>query len=495
MNVHGYNKIIFKGPWELKVLYLVKTLCMLFLLLLCQSAAADIFWLFRESDGSTNWQYVANFTSNILIVALTATSIRLYFSRRQSRRYNAELEAIRSQLEQRVEERTATLDKSNQMLKSEISEHRKTTQQLQQSEAYINSILQSMPLMLVGLSEQNKITQWNQRAEIISGVTSDKALGCDLWEIYPAITITPNQVKQAQQQNKVITIKYSQRGQYHFDITIYPLQKEHETGVVILLDDVTQRAKNENMLIQRDKMSAMGEMASVMAHDISIPLKAIIKDIKTVRQGLVDEPQDNEEISELLEDAIIRGQQANSVISNLLNFSASGGGEKTLSSIPDIVNHSIELANDVLSVTADLRFSDIVVNTNYAEDLPDNPCYVTELKQVFLSLFRHSCYALDEIDELDHKPEINIDVSLSFDDLWIRIQHNGKHIDLEDQMTIFEPFNQDQVQDSNVMLNAGMHLSFSHFIITEQHQGQIAVTSNPDEGTTFHIQLPTHPIN
>lgn len=475
------------------ILYLVKTLCTLFLLLFCQSAAADFFWLFRESDGSTNWQYVANFTGNILVLALAVTSIRLYLSRRQSRRYNEELELIRSQLEQRVEERTATLDQSNQMLKEEISGHRKTTQQLQQSEAYINSILQSMPLMLVGLSEQNKITQWNQRAEIISGVSSDKAMGCDLWEIYPAITITPNQVKQAQEENKVITVKYSQRGQYHFDITIYPLQKEHETGVVILLDDVTQRAKNENMLIQRDKMSAMGEMASVMAHDISIPLKAIIKDIKTVKQDLVDKPDNREEISELLEDAIIRGQQANSVISNLLNFSASGSGERKLSSIADIVTHSIELANDVLSVTADLRFSDIVVNTNYAQDLPEIPCYFTELKQVFLSLFRHSCYALDEIEELDHKPEINIDLSMSYGDLWIRINHNGKEISLEDQKTLFEPFNQDQ--DSNDMLSAGMHLSFSHFIITEQHQGQIAVTSSPDEGTTFHIQLPTHQIN
>ena len=141
------------------ILYLVKTLCTLFLLLFCQSAAADFFWLFRESDGSTNWQYVANFTGNILVLALAVTSIRLYLSRRQSRRYNEELELIRSQLEQRVEERTATLDQSNQMLKEEISGHRKTTQQLQQSEAYINSILQSMPLMLVGLSEQNKITQ------------------------------------------------------------------------------------------------------------------------------------------------------------------------------------------------------------------------------------------------------------------------------------------------------------------------------------------------
>jgi len=464
-------------------------------MLLCQSANADIFWVFREPDGSTNWQYIANFSSSILILTLTFAAVRLYFSRRKTHRYNRELEEIRTQLELRVAERTATLNESNQLLKEsnqalevEVAEHRKTTQQLQQSEAYINSILQSMPLMLVGLNQQNQITQWNHRAEIISGVSSDAAKGGDLWKIYPAITITPEQVKQAQEENKTITVKYSQRGQYHFDITIYPLRKERETGVVILLDDVTQRAKNENMLIQRDKMSAMGEMASVMAHDISIPLKAIIKDIRTVRQSMAGGSIDAEALNELLEDAIVRGQQANSVISNLLNFSASGGGEKTLSSIASIVDQSLELASDVLSVTADLRFGHIKVNTSYAEDLPDIPCYVTEMQQVLLSLFRHSCYALGNVDDLNYVPEINIQVSLCYDNLWIRVQHNGKSISLEDQKTLFEPFSHGG--DSKAVLNAGMHLSFSHFIIAEQHQGQIAVTSNADEGTTFHIQLP-----
>ena len=469
-------------------MYLAKTLCTLLLMLLCQSVYADIFGAFREADGSTNWQYVANFTGNILIIALTITAIRLYFSRRQARKYNQELEAIRSELEQRVKERTATLDKSNKMLKVEIDEHRVTTQQLQQSEAYINSILQSMPLMLVGLNEQNKISQWNHCAEIISGISSEKALGFDLWEIYPAITITRDQVTQAQEENKVITVKYSQRGQKHFDIIIYPLQKEHETGVVILIDDVTQRAKNENMLIQRDKMSAMGEMASVMAHDISIPLKAIIKDIEIVRQGIVDDPTDTDGLSEQLEDAIIRGQQANSVISNLLDFSTSGGGEKALDNMASIVDRSIGLANDVLSVTADLRFGHVKINRNYADDLPLIPCYATEMQQVLLSLFRHSCYALSDIDS-SNSPEINIDISVAYDDLWIRINHNGTCINLEEQMTLFEPHNQED--NSKKLLNPGMHLSFSHFIVTEQHQGQIAVTSNPDEGTTFHIQLPT----
>ena len=150
------------------------------LIFFCQSAYADIFWFFRENDGSTNWQYIANFVGNSLIVALAITSIRLYFTRRQARKYNNELEAIKSQLEQRVADRTKTLNKSNELLKTEVADHKKTTGQLQQSEAYINSILQSMPMVLIGLDHNNKITQWNNQAEVVSGVKFEKALGADL---------------------------------------------------------------------------------------------------------------------------------------------------------------------------------------------------------------------------------------------------------------------------------------------------------------------------
>jgi signal transduction histidine kinase len=229
-------------------------------------------------------------------------------------------------------------------------------------------------------------------------------------------------------------------------------------------------------------------MASIMAHDINIPLRAILKDVQTVRLGLTDEPIDGMGLNELLEDAMIRGQQATSVISNLVHYSGSGGGHKVMADMKDIVNHSVELANDVLSVMAGLRFRDIHIKIDYADDVPEIACYITELQQVFLSLFRHSCYALGKVDDLERSPEINIEVTKFYENIWVRIQHNGRGISLEDQKTIFEPFAADG--DANGSYNAGKRLSFSHFIITEQHQGHIAVTSDPDVGTTFHIQLP-----
>ena len=494
------------------IFVLLALFALLSVLVYARIASTDIFWAFREIDGSTNWQYVSNFSSSLLIIALSITAIRLAFTRRTARRYNLELEEIRSQLEDRVKERTATLDEanvllqdSNNALEEEIDEHLETTTRLRLSESYITSILRSMPLMLIGLNKQGEITQWNSCAEEISGLPANTVLGKNLWEAYPTMTVTPAQIKKAQDEDKTLTIKYSQRGQFHFDITIYPLHDQRETGVVILVDDVTQRVQSENMLIQRDKMSSMGEMAAIMAHDINIPLQAIMKDVQTVRQDLTEEHIDPIGLNELLEDALIRGRQASTVIQNLVTFSDSGAEEKQYANITQVMDHSIELAEDVLSVTKGLRFKDVVINKNYADDLPELNCHASKLQQVFLSLFRYACHALGKAEDPQHIPIINIEISEFYDALWVRVQHNGLGISIEDQQYIFEPFfSNDQAKaetgsTSTIALlgnkdkehfDAGDRLSFAHFIITEQHQGQIAVTSNIDIGTTFHIQLP-----
>ena len=472
-----------------------------------QLASVDIFSAFREEDGATNWQYVSNFSSSMLIIALSITAIRLAFTRRTARRYNRELEEIRAELEDRVKERTATLDEanvllqdSNKALEEEIDEHLETTTRLRLSESYITSILRSMPLMLIGLNKEGEITQWNSRAEEISGLPEKTVLGKNLWEAYPTMTVTPAQIKKAQDEDKTLTIKYSQRGQYHFDITIYPLHDQRDTGVVILVDDVTQRVQSENMLIQRDKMSSMGEMAAIMAHDINIPLQAILKDVQTVRQELTEEHIDPIGMNELLEDALIRGRQAATVIQNLVAFSDSGAGEKQQANITQVMDHSVELAEDVLSVTKGLRFKDVAINKNYADDLPELNCHAPELQQAFLSLFRYACHALGKVEDPKHAPVINIEISEFYEAIWVRVQHNGLGISIEDQQYIFEPFfaNENSVAAVNGVavhkhdehFSAGDRLSFAHFIITEQHQGQIAVTSDIEIGTTFHIQLP-----
>lgn len=473
----------------------MKHLILFFIPLYTNPAVAGLLDVFRLDDGHTNWQYVANTGGTILILALSFTVARLFFSRKEAHSYNRELEAIRNQLEQRVLERTATLDNSNRMLQEsnaalegEISKHQETMQRLRLSESYINNILHSMPLILIGLDKNGAVTQWNRRAEEVSGLPAKTVLGQDLWQAYPTITVSPQQIKQAREQSKTITVKHSQRGQYYFDITIYPLEEPSETGVVILIDDVTQRILAENMLIQRDKMSSMGELAATMALDIDTPFQAILEDVRAVQLHLDNQDNiDHHNLSELLKDALVRGKQASAVIANLLAFSQTRGGDKNLVDITKVIDHSLELANDLLSAPSGLKFRDITVKKHYQDNLPQVPCFVAELQQVFLSLFRHACSALAAAEKPDYEPTIIIQVNEFYDALWIKIQHNGQGISLEEQQFILEPFFSNDSPGNQY--DASKRLSFSYFIITEQHRGEMAITSDVNVGTTFHIQL------
>lgn len=482
---------------------MIKYLLLMFMLLQSQAINAGFREEFKYPSGETNWQHVSNWSGGILILLLSMVVINLFFTRRQARKSNLELKAIRNDLELRVRERTATLDESNRLLKDtnqlledEVAQHVTTANRLRSSESYIKNILKSMPLMLIGLNKDGQITHWNKMAEAIAGIKAEDALGKNLWDAYPIITVSPGQVDEAIEKNETITIKHSQRGQYYFDITIYPLQEQVETGVVILVDDVTKKMLAENMLIQSDKMSSMGELASSMAYDINTPLQAILFDLRTFQHLLVDGSQNinkssgdgaAEKLSSLLADAAEKGDHVASIVHNLQAFARGRRDKKQLSNIIDVMEHTLELAGDVLSVPMKLGFRDIVIERSYEKDLPMIPCYVIELQQVFLSLFRHACDALGRVDRADFTPTIKIQINLSYDSLWIKIQHNGVGLSNEEQMHLFEPFFRKNPPD--VSYDAGKRLSFAYFIITEQHEGQMAVVSDVNVGTTFNIQM------
>jgi len=488
---------------KMLLLKMMRYLLFISIFLQSQPLYAGLKMQFKYPDGSTNWQHVANWSGAILILLLSIAVINLFFTRRKVRKSNLELNEIRNGLELRVQERTATLDESNRLLKetnklleNEIAKHVGTASRLRVSESYIKDILRSMPLMLVGVNKDGQITQWNKLAEEITGKKAQDVLDKNLWNAYPIITVSPGQVSEAIEKNKTIPIKHSQRGQYYFDITIYPLQDQVKTGVVILIDDVTKKIAAENMLIQNDKISSMGELASSMAHDINMPLQSILFDLRTFQHLLSDSSQYVNEIksngmpeklSSLLSHAYEKGEKVASIVHNLQEFARGRSDRKQLSNIVDVMEHTLELAGDVLSAPTRLKFIDIQIERNYEKDLPMIPCYVTELQQAFLSLFRYAYDALGRVNDPSYKPTIKIQMNLSYGSFWIRIQHNGVGLTNEEQMYLFEPFVKKDTPE--VGYDAGKRLSFAYFIITEQHQGHMAVTSDINVGTTFHIQM------
>src|SRR5690606_5266859 len=282
---------------------------------------ADIFAVFREEDGSTKWQYVANTSASVLILILVVVLAFLIRAHWRAVRSNRALTDIKATLEDRVALRPAVL---------------------QEPEAYIASIVNSMPVMLIGLNQELQITQWNQKAEEITGRPFKDVVGQNLWDAYTQITLTQEQVKSVLATGETLNLKHSQRGQYTFDITLYPLHNQQETGIVILISDVTKQVNAENKLAERDKVSAMGELTSAMAYDISLPSNTIFARVSSARQEI--EAADLGDVKEFLlqEVEVVRqsAHQATAIAQNLLELASSHRDSKQVSDVPAIMDHS-----------------------------------------------------------------------------------------------------------------------------------------------------------
>jgi signal transduction histidine kinase len=288
-----------------------------------------------------------------------------------------------------------------------------------------------------------------------------------------------------------VIINHSQRDQYYFDITLYALTDRGETGVVILVDDITKQMKAENKVSERDKISAMGELASAMAYDINLPLESILSYLISIKEKIAAASNSDElrvQLHEILKSACLSAQQAKSITQNLLDLSRCHNTDKTSTDITLLMDQSIILAQNFFADNSGLEFKTIYISRNYQQSLPLTPCFQSELKQVFLGLLRNAFHALNQRDSTHPNPAINIEIGEFYDSLWIRVQHNGKPLSALEQEDIFQPFY--SISNREIASNIEQRLSYSYFIIANHHDGQMSVTSDEKNGTCFNIQIP-----
>ena len=468
---------------------------LLILVLYFSGAFAEFVLLFKGEDGHTNWQYLANWSSATLIMLLSVTATFLFFSRQLANKANIELEAIKSKLELLVQERTATLDESNRLLTEEVELHLDTSHKLLSSEQYLKSILTSMPYMLVGLDSDGTITQWNIKAEQFTAISADDALGKNLWKVYPSMIVSAEQVAEVLKSRRITSLRQGHSGLRHYDITLYPLDGTEKPGIALLIHDVSKQVKFENRIIQHDRLSSMGELASSTANDINGPVQNMMRNIRRVNddikllseQTATDLPTKISAVQIELNDALEQGSKASSIINNLLDFASAQLEPKKQVDMIEVMEHVLELANKTLTVPQGLEFSKITIERNYDDELPMVRCHVAEIQQVYLNLLRHSLHSLANVEAEEFVPIIKVRIQECYGALWVKITHNGVGLTGDEQQSIFEPYFSNDPLDGED--DANKRLSFCHFIVTEHHNGEMAVTSANEIGTTFHMEF------
>ncbi len=290
------------------------------------------------------------------------------------------------------------------------------------------------------------------------------------------------------------------------DVMVYPLIDDGIQGAVIRVDDVTNRVRIEEMMVQTEKMLSVGGLAAGMAHEINNPLGGILlgaqnilrrisPDLNINRQSAeecgtsiesIRRYMENRNIIKMIDGIREMGERASKIVSNMLSFSRHSESRLSMARLDDVIDRSLELAANDYDLKKKYDFRHIRINREYDPELPEVSCVITEIQQVMLNLLKNSAQAVAEKEYVDGKPEITL--RLKRDPHWaiIELEDNGPGITEADRKRVFEPF----FTTKEVGVGTGLGLSVSYFIISNNHKGTMDVESQSGKGTRFTIRLP-----
>jgi PAS domain S-box-containing protein len=375
---------------------------------------------------------------------------------------------------------------------------------------YLQKIVDSMPSILVGVDLAGRITLFNREAEKRTGMTSQAALGRPVGEILGDVDRHHRMMQRAMDEQKALKVEKVPHPAYKdrrwADIMVYPIVFNRTEGVVLRIDDVTARARMETMMVQTEKMMSVGGLAAGMAHEINNPLGAMVQNAQNIlRRTSPDLPANIEtaaqcgvelaavrcylqqrRIIEFLEGIRTAGDKAAEIVENMLDFSRKSASHKAAVDLAELLDKTISLAAHDYDLKKKYDFRSIQIGRDFAPDVGNVPCVATEIEQVVLNLLRNAAQAMAMRPRDGKKARIDLRLFRRDAMAVIEVADNGPGMDAEQLNRVFEPF----FTTKDVGSGTGLGLSVSYFIVTNNHDGTMEVSSQPGNGAKFTIQLP-----
>ena len=177
-------------------------------------------------------------------------------------------------------------------LSRDISERKNQQRELSQLRNFLANIIDSMPSQLIGIDTDHRITQWNRAAQENHNLPAPEVLGQPLSKIIPWFGPQEHRLdKVLYPPGEAVSFTLSRREirpEEHLSITVYPLAGKESPGAVIMIDDISDKIRLEEMMIQSEKMLSVGGLAAGMAHEINNPLAGRMQTAEVLARRLGD---------------------------------------------------------------------------------------------------------------------------------------------------------------------------------------------------------------
>lgn len=336
-----------------------------------------------------------------------------------------------------------------------------------------SSVLENMSEAVIVLDKENKVTLFNKSAEILFKVNSDNVLGSEISFVKNGLfdfisSIIKNFNGTTTNFEKQLTFNDEER-YLSFSITQLVDPDTQQLNFTIVIKDLTETKHLEDEAKRNEKLSAMGELASGVAHEIRNPMNSIGMIAQRLNKEFSPTANQTEysDITGLLRTEVNR---INKIITQFLSYA------KPIALIVTPINTKqyFEEIFHLFEDQAKQKGIKFVLQSNTSIMAKIDPDL---LKQSLMNILQNA------FDAVDKDGEVSLNYYSLKNNLVVEIKDNGMGISKEQQKKIFDLYFTTKKEGN------GLGLSISQKIIS-QHNGSISVSSKVNSGTTFKIILP-----
>jgi PAS domain S-box-containing protein len=403
-----------------------------------------------------------NFMLRMLGIDVPPYEVEMY--RGDGQKLNIELSAVAVKDKGKVVGNLATL--------RDITERRKAESAIKYQRELIDQIIATTPNAVMVIDKEMKVLLANDTFYKKFGL---KKAGVENKPI--ASIIKDEELAQAiestiknNKKSLSFEFRYELKGMSRiFIATITEMQNKR---YLILLNDVTEEREKQERLYLTDRLASVGEMASGVAHELNNPLTSIIGLSSLMARENNIPAETRADLTAINSEA----QRCAAIVKNLLAFAR----KHTTRREPLPVGKIVE---DVLKLRAyEHRSHNVIVETDFASDLPEVLGDYFQLQQVFLNIILNAETAMGDASS---GGTLRITAERTNGNVRVSFSDDGPGIAKKDLGLIFNPF----FTTKAVGKGTGLGLSIAYGIISA-HGGKIYARNNNDRGATFVVELP-----